>query len=178
MINGLPPISTVLTRLGVPIGRRGRTCCPIHRGDNPTAFVYDDDKGRWYCFRCGIGGDVISLVMKSLDIDFKAALQWLGVLPGRWTTPEPEYVHWVKIRKGLKAWVRVLAKELNFEHYIKEKVITMALSRLRKNPEDSWAWNWLGWALPGLEAIAYKLDLLSGDESDQIEVFKNMGDEA
>jgi DNA primase len=38
---------------------RGR--CPIHDGDNPQAFAVYPDEGRWYCFRCSEGGDVIDL---------------------------------------------------------------------------------------------------------------------
>jgi len=45
-------------------GRPGRFAgpCPVHGGDNPTAFTIDDEKGLWYCFtRCQTGGDIFSL---------------------------------------------------------------------------------------------------------------------
>jgi len=43
--------------------------CPIHRGDNPSAFHVDLDKNLWNCFtRCG-GGSVIDLLMNIENID-------------------------------------------------------------------------------------------------------------
>lgn len=42
--------------------------CPIHKGDNPTAFHVDIEKNLWNCFtNCG-GGSVIDLLMKLEDI--------------------------------------------------------------------------------------------------------------
>jgi len=41
--------------------RFGRGICPIHGGDNASAFaVYPEDQ-RWYCYRCSEGGDLIDL---------------------------------------------------------------------------------------------------------------------
>jgi DNA primase len=48
---------------------RGRGRCPIHGGDNDQAFaVYPDSSagpeakpGRWHCYRCDEGGDVVDL---------------------------------------------------------------------------------------------------------------------
>lgn len=52
-----------------------RCCCPIHGGNNPTAFVWKDS-GLWYCHTgCDKGGDVFNFVgeMEHLEIekDFK-----------------------------------------------------------------------------------------------------------
>jgi len=39
--------------------------CPVHKGDNPNAFVVNLKKNLWYCFtRCRGGGDVIELVRR------------------------------------------------------------------------------------------------------------------
>ena len=35
--------------------------CPVHKGDNPESFSVSPDKGLWHCFRCGEGGDVVTL---------------------------------------------------------------------------------------------------------------------
>ncbi len=40
-------------------GLRGR--CPIHQGDNPQSFAVYPEEGRYYCFRCNAGGDVVDL---------------------------------------------------------------------------------------------------------------------
>ena len=41
--------------------RHNRARCIVHGGDNPTSFAVYPDKGRWHCFRCSEGGDVIDL---------------------------------------------------------------------------------------------------------------------
>ena len=47
----------------------------------------------------------------------------------------------------------------------------------RSIPMTERAWNWLGWAYTGLEALAYTLDLLEGTEAEQIEVYRHIGRE-
>jgi hypothetical protein len=68
---------------GKPHKRSGgwSCCCPIHNGDNETAFsVYPSHDGmKWKCFSgpCG-GGDVIDFVMAWQKIDFARALHYLN----------------------------------------------------------------------------------------------------
>ena len=38
-----------------------RGCCPVHGGDNPESFSVSPDKALFHCFRCGEGGDVVTL---------------------------------------------------------------------------------------------------------------------
>jgi hypothetical protein len=56
-----------------------RSPCPLHGGDNSSAFAVFDNDTRWACFShdCG-SGDVIEFVMKWKGIDFAAACEWLG----------------------------------------------------------------------------------------------------
>jgi len=62
--------------------------CPIHKGDNPTAFsVWEEDgKTRWHCFTgsCG-GGDLIDYIIARDNVDFKRACEVLG---GQQATPD------------------------------------------------------------------------------------------
>jgi hypothetical protein len=55
--------------------------CPIHHGDNPTAFSVwvEDGKQKWHCFTrdCG-GGDVIDYVIARDRVDLKRACEILG----------------------------------------------------------------------------------------------------
>lgn len=56
--------------------------CPIHNGDNETAFVIYESNGRqvYHCFtrsECG-GGDAIDFVMKLHHVDFPEACRILG----------------------------------------------------------------------------------------------------
>lgn len=41
--------------------KRNRARCLVHDGDNPQSFSVYPDQGRWHCFRCNEGGDVIDL---------------------------------------------------------------------------------------------------------------------
>ena len=56
---------------GAKIQRSGyeiRCACPLHKGDNPTAFsVYKGDDGhdRWHCHtQCDAGGDAIDFIRR------------------------------------------------------------------------------------------------------------------
>jgi len=58
-----------------------RSACPLHGGDNKTAFSLYQSSGKWkwkcYSKDCG-GGDVIDFVAAWQHIDPKAAYEWLG----------------------------------------------------------------------------------------------------
>lgn len=71
-------VPAVLAAHGMSLLRRGP--CPIHRGDNRTAFAHGDEW--WHCYtRCG-GGDVIALVQAIRGGSFRDALTWLAVFCG------------------------------------------------------------------------------------------------
>ena len=57
--------------------------CPLHKGDNPTAFTVTLSKDLWYCFtRCHAGGDVVSLVQRLDRTSFPQAATYLATLAG------------------------------------------------------------------------------------------------
>jgi len=63
---------------GIPINRQGFSSCPFHSSDNTPSFkIYPNDRG-FYCFGCGVGGDVIKFVMLLFNISFLQALQRLN----------------------------------------------------------------------------------------------------
>lgn len=53
-------------------GKQIRCTCPIHKGDNSTAFVWNLESNLWYCHTssCG-GGDIFDLVAKVYDYDLE-----------------------------------------------------------------------------------------------------------
>ncbi|KJE27954.1 CHC2 zinc finger family protein [Geobacillus kaustophilus] len=56
-----------------------RSTCPIHRGDNPTAFAFDERNKLYYCHtKCQEGGDVFDFVMKMEDCSFLEAAKKLA----------------------------------------------------------------------------------------------------
>lgn len=85
------PIETVISAYGVPLRPAGQALvgrCPFHadRG-RPNLYVYPATQS-FYCYRCGIGGDVIRFVQQIEGVDFAAAVQQLTDLassapPGR-----------------------------------------------------------------------------------------------
>ena len=51
---------------------RGRRCrCPIHGGNNSTAFSFTDDV--FNCFVCGVGGGKLDLIEKLSNVDRNTA---------------------------------------------------------------------------------------------------------
>jgi DNA primase len=170
-----PSISSILSRLDVPPGRHGRTICPIHHGQNRFAFSYDDDRGVWYCFRCGIGGDAVDLIKQVTGTDFKGALRWLGIEPGKPPAPDPERIRQRRIREGLLKWAKTLGRQMRNEFYTRELVITEARRRLERDPDDEWAWTWLAWALTGKDALENKLDMIDiGTEEQRLAMYREM----
>jgi len=77
------PIISVLGHLGLldSLRRQGLRLvgpCPVHHGDNPTAFVVDLERNRWHCYtRCRDGGDAIDLVRRLQNVGFRQALRIL-----------------------------------------------------------------------------------------------------
>ena len=58
--------------------------CPLHRDHKPS-FVVDPNKGLFYCYGCGHGGDVIRFAELYYEVRFPQALallrQWHGLAP-------------------------------------------------------------------------------------------------
>lgn len=52
-----------------------RCCCEIHKGNNPSAFMWKKSNNLWYCYTgtCH-GGDVYTLVQKMEGVDFTTAV--------------------------------------------------------------------------------------------------------
>ena len=51
--------------------------CPFHEERTPSFSVNPVDK-LFYCFGCGKGGDLISFVRETENVDFTGAIEWLG----------------------------------------------------------------------------------------------------
>ncbi|MGD9957122.1 MAG: CHC2 zinc finger domain-containing protein [Candidatus Nanopelagicales bacterium] len=78
------PIAEVIAAHGVELratGRRYMGRCPFHADDRPSFVVYPDTQS-FHCFGCGASGDVIDFVRRTHDLDFRAAVDFLGERPG------------------------------------------------------------------------------------------------
>ena len=95
------PVEQVIARYGVDLHPSGRTLigrCPFHQdGGRPNLSVYPASRS-WYCFRCAIGGDVISFVQRTEGLGFLEAVARLTgdahgqhrttIAPRQWPKPE------------------------------------------------------------------------------------------
>ncbi|HZU12144.1 MAG TPA: CHC2 zinc finger domain-containing protein [Chloroflexota bacterium] len=71
------PVEEVVERYGIELRDSGCALigrCPFHEdGGRPNLYVYPITRS-WYCYRCGIGGDVISLVERIEGVGFREAV--------------------------------------------------------------------------------------------------------
>lgn len=70
-IKQLVPMRNAVKYYGFEINRAGFISCPFHREKTASCKIYDTS---FYCFGCGIGGDLISFVKMLYSINFKAAV--------------------------------------------------------------------------------------------------------
>ena len=70
------PIEEVAENLGIGIVRH-MALCPFHNDKNPSLH-FDLKKNRYKCFACGASGNVIDLVMRYNNMEFKEAINWIG----------------------------------------------------------------------------------------------------
>lgn len=64
----------------VPLKRAGanyKGCCPFHHEKTPS-FMVSNEKGIYKCFGCGESGDVIAFVMKTQNMSFVEAVEYLA----------------------------------------------------------------------------------------------------
>ena len=70
------PIEAVAERLGLQVSRH-KCLCPFHADSHPS-LSFRVNKNTYRCFVCGASGGPIDLVMRHLNLDFKAACRWLA----------------------------------------------------------------------------------------------------
>ncbi len=59
------------------VGRRFQGLCPFHAERSPS-FSVNAEEGLYYCFGCGVRGDVITFVREKEGRDFVDAVEWLA----------------------------------------------------------------------------------------------------
>lgn len=85
----------------VNLKRRGRNMvglCPFHSEKTPSFNIYPEN-GSFFCFGCGVGGDVITFIMKIENLDYIEAVKLLAMRAGL-SMPEDSYDDGVSKLKG------------------------------------------------------------------------------
>ena len=62
-------------------GSNSNGLCPFHSEKSPSFTVFPATKS-FYCFGCGVGGDVITFIMKAENLDYQDALEFLAQRAG------------------------------------------------------------------------------------------------
>ena len=70
------PIEGVAERLGLTV-KHHKALCPFHEDHHPS-LSFSVRKNTYRCFVCGASGGTIDLVIRHLNLDFKAACRWLA----------------------------------------------------------------------------------------------------
>ena len=73
------PLGDVVEASGVKLSGRGRVrqgVCPFHDETAGSFTVYADSQ-RWYCFGCGLGGDVLDFIQRLDGVDLPEAIRRL-----------------------------------------------------------------------------------------------------
>lgn len=58
-------------------GRTYKACCPFHKEKTPS-FTVSEEKQLFYCFGCGVGGDMFKFIEMQERVDFSEALRILA----------------------------------------------------------------------------------------------------
>jgi DNA primase len=58
-------------------GARYTGLCPFHE-ERTASFSVSADKGTYYCFGCGAGGDTVRFVEETENVGFVGAIEWLA----------------------------------------------------------------------------------------------------
>lgn len=68
----------------VPLKRAGqnyKACCPFHSEKTPS-FMVSPSKQIFHCFGCGVGGDVVTFLMKHENLSFNEAIKYIAKRAG------------------------------------------------------------------------------------------------
>ena len=115
------PLGPVVEAAGVELRGRGRVrqgLCPFHEETEGSFTVYADTQ-RFYCFGCGLGGDVLDFIQRSDGVDLPEAIRRLDTSPERPATttaapPAPSAPEPAPVRDAalLTAAMRCYARQL------------------------------------------------------------------
>jgi len=114
MTESKPDITETIRNEGINLKQRGRdlwACCPFHEDRTPSLKV-DVERQRFKCFGCGEGGDVIDFIQKYHNLDFKNALKYLKIDPGKPPQVDPIRQRKRELLANFEQWRRETYRNL------------------------------------------------------------------
>lgn len=109
-----------------------RSTCPIHGGDNPSAFVFSETEKVYYCHTgCQEGGDVFDFVMRVEDCTFMEAVRTLADMFDVTVDWENEEIEENLFRDQAKAFIERMMKKNKVHELPAYKVKGMKFARVK-----------------------------------------------
>jgi DNA primase len=149
------------------VGRRFQGLCPFHAEKSPS-FSVNAEEGLYYCFGCGVRGDVITFVREKEHLDFVGSVEWLANKAG--ITLNYTDVGGGEDRRRKLKLQDAIAKAVEWYH---DRLLTgedagAARSYLRQRGFDGEMVRryQVGWAPDGWDLLARSLRLSDGDLTD------------
>ena len=114
MIDSKPDLIETLAREGVDL-RRGWGLCPFHADKHPSMKINRDTQ-TFHCFSCGAHGDVIDFIRKFHNLNFKDALKYLEITPGKAPKVDPIRQRKRELLADFEQWRRETCRDLCDEY--------------------------------------------------------------
>jgi len=166
-------IIEVIRTEGIPVkesSKGARFRCPFHDDKHPSAFAYRESN-RFFCFGCGVRGDVADFVMKLKGLNFKEALAYLGMerihAPYGRKKEDDRWRQKLALTRAFREWEKHYYDDLAAFYRVSHKVMK-GLATMEAVEEFALLYQ-------DLPLIEHKLDiLLYGTDEDKYRLFKEV----
>jgi DNA primase len=114
-------------------GANTRSTCPIHGGDNPSAFVFSESEKLWYCHTgCQRGGDVFDFVMEIEECSFIEAVKKLAEMFEVSVDWDNEEIEENQFRDQARAFIERMMKKQNKHELPPYKIKDMKFAKVKE----------------------------------------------
>ncbi len=141
-------------------GRRWQGLCPFHAEKSPS-FSINAEEGLYYCFGCGVGGDVITFVREVEHLEFAEAVERLAARSGIQIRYDTAAVSEERLRRA--RLVETMAKAVDWYH---ERLLSGTDAKAARNYLRSRGYDGdvvrqyrIGWAPDGWDELCKALRL-------------------
>ncbi|MDZ4042547.1 MAG: CHC2 zinc finger domain-containing protein [Eubacteriales bacterium] len=122
LVRDIPLLDVIHAAAKLELQPRGKDLwglCPLH-AEKTASFTVTPEKGRWYCFGCGAGGDAIKFVEFIFSLSALDAAKWItdtfGLTQDEFTAADARAR--ANERSRQRDIERTVATKLNSAHYV------------------------------------------------------------